>query len=64
MEPKCSGRKAGLRKKDVIVEIGGKEVKTTRDAEELIDQAPIRENMQVVVTRNAKNRKLPKKARS
>jgi S1-C subfamily serine protease len=60
MESNCRGKRAGLREGDVIVEIGGQEVKTARDAEKLIDQAPVGEKMEIVVMRNDNNRKTMK----
>ena len=60
IESNCRGSRAGLRKKDVIVEIGGEEVKNARDAERLIDQAPIGEKIEIVLMRNDQTRKVVK----
>ena len=42
------------------MEIGGEEVKNARDAERLIDQAPIGEKIEIVLMRNDQTRKVVK----
>mmetsp|Transcript_2563 Transcript_2563/g.5433 ORF Transcript_2563/g.5433 Transcript_2563/m.5433 type:complete len:249 (-) Transcript_2563:142-888(-) len=51
MESYSRAGRAGLRRNDVIVEIGGQEVKNARDARRLIDQAVIGRKLEIVVMR-------------
>ena len=44
--------RAGLRLDDVVVGIGGKDVRTAEDARKLIDLAPIGKKLEIVVMRN------------
>lgn len=50
--------RAGLRKRDVIVEIGGQPVQTARDAHTLIDEAPLGKKLEIVVVRHQTSRKV------
>lgn len=52
--PKTPAQSAGLRRLDVVVEIGGKEVTRADDAQHIIDGASIGENLTMRIFRSGK----------
>eukprot|EP00559_Dactyliosolen_fragilissimus_P001338 CAMPEP_0184867354 /NCGR_PEP_ID=MMETSP0580-20130426/26159_1 /TAXON_ID=1118495 /ORGANISM="Dactyliosolen fragilissimus" /LENGTH=829 /DNA_ID=CAMNT_0027367583 /DNA_START=416 /DNA_END=2905 /DNA_ORIENTATION=+ len=53
--PKTPAEDAGLRRLDVVTEIGGKKVERADDAQRIIDGATIEENLEVKVIRDGKH---------
>ncbi|KAG7345817.1 HtrA2 peptidase [Nitzschia inconspicua] len=50
--PKTPAEQGGLKENDVILDIGGRKVKSADDARKLIDLAPVGENTPITVMRN------------